>query len=177
VALAGLVGFLGNEAVAIFRIRVGRQINSAALVADGHHARVDGLTSLAVVAGAAGVWLGFPLADPIVGLLITLTIFVIVWQSARTVFSRMLDGIDPEIVDEIRHAAAHLPDIRSVSAIRARWSGHRLTAEADLLVDPDMTVKASLGLAERFERELREHVPAVAEIAVRFRPAEPRVTP
>ncbi|RWF45201.1 MAG: cation transporter, partial [Mesorhizobium sp.] len=68
-AAAGVIGFLGNEAVAVFRIRVGRQINSAALIADGYHARTDGLTSLAVVAGAVGVWLGYPLADPIIGLL------------------------------------------------------------------------------------------------------------
>ena len=105
VALAGFVGFVGNEAVAVFRIRVGRQINSAALIADGYHARTDGLTSLAVVIGAVGVWLGFPLADPIIGLLITLAIFGIVWQSAKAVLTRMLDGIDPHIIDEIRHAA------------------------------------------------------------------------
>src|SRR5215208_5189477 len=100
VAAAGVIGFLGNEAVAVFRIRVGREINSAALIADGYHARTDGLTSLAVVAGAVGVWLGFPLADPIVGLLITVAIFAIVWQSSKAVFTRMLDGVDPTIVDE-----------------------------------------------------------------------------
>src|SRR5215217_1924336 len=95
VAVAGTVGFVGNEAVAAFRIRVGRQIGSAALVADGYHARTDGWTSLAVVVGAAGVWLGYPLADPIVGLLIAVAILVIVWQSGKTVFTRLLDGVDP----------------------------------------------------------------------------------
>src|SRR5215207_9964888 len=94
---AGIIGFIGNEAVAVFRIRVGRQINSAALIADGYHARTDGLTSLAVVLGAAGVWLGYPRADPIVGLLITVAIFGIVWQSARSVLTRMLDGVEPGI--------------------------------------------------------------------------------
>jgi cation diffusion facilitator family transporter len=98
VALAGLIGFIGNEVVAVFRIRVGREINSAALIADGYHARTDGLTSLAVVVGAIGVWLGFPLADPIIGLLITIAIFGIVWQSARAVLTRMLDGVDPVMV-------------------------------------------------------------------------------
>src|SRR5215204_5942971 len=97
VAAAGVIGFLGNEAVAVFRIRTGREINSAALIADGYHARTDGLTSLAVVLGALGVWLGFPLADPVIGLLITLAIFGIVWQSSRAVLTRMLDGIDPAI--------------------------------------------------------------------------------
>ena len=93
VIAAGVVGFLGNEAVAVFRIRVGREISSAALVADGYHARTDGFTSLVVVLGALGVWAGFPLADPIIGLLITLAIFGIVWQSARAV----LTGLSPNI--------------------------------------------------------------------------------
>ena len=99
VITASVVGFLGNEAVAIFRIRVGKEIGSAALVADGYHARVDGLTSLAVLFGAVGVWLGFPLADPIVGLLITVAIFRIVWQSGKSIFTRLLDGVDPEVID------------------------------------------------------------------------------
>ena len=118
---AGIIGFLGNEAVAVFRIRVGREINSAALIADGYHARTDGLTSLAVVAGAIGVWLGFPLADPIVGLLITIAIFGIVWQSARSVLTRMLDGVEPGVIDDIHHAAEHVPghqqDRRGESAL------------------------------------------------------------
>jgi Co/Zn/Cd efflux system component len=99
-AIAGVIGFIGNETVAVFRIRVGRQMNSAALIADGYHARTDGITSLAVVLGAFGVWMGFPLADPIIGLLITIAIFGIVWQSARAVLTRMLDGVDPAIIDE-----------------------------------------------------------------------------
>jgi cation diffusion facilitator family transporter len=92
VAAASLVGFVGNEAVAVFRIRVGREIGSAALVADGYHARTDGWTSLAVLAGATGVWLGYPLADPVVGLLIAAAILVIVWQSGKAVFTACLTG-------------------------------------------------------------------------------------
>src|SRR6185437_1565145 len=114
VAVAGVIGFIGNEAVAVFRIRVGRAMNSAALIADSYHARTDGLTSLAVVLGALGVWAGFPLADPIVGLLITIAIFGVVWQSARAVITRSLDGIDPGLLDEIRHAAEHVPGIAKV---------------------------------------------------------------
>src|SRR5215212_4595123 len=94
VAAASLVGFIGNEAVAVFRIRVGREIGSAALVADGYHARTDGWTSLAVLLGAIGVWLGYPLADPVVGLLIAAAILVIVWQSGKAVFTRLLDGVE-----------------------------------------------------------------------------------
>jgi cation diffusion facilitator family transporter len=97
VAAAAVIGFLGNEAVALFRIRVGRQIGSAALVADGYHARVDGLTNLAVLGGAAGVALGYPLADPFIGIGITVAILGIVWQAARAVFTRLLDGVDPAV--------------------------------------------------------------------------------
>jgi cation diffusion facilitator family transporter len=120
VMTAGMAGFIGNEVVAVFRIRVGREINSAALIADGYHARTDGFTSLAVVAGAVGVWLGFPLADPIIGLLITVAILGIVWQSSKAVFTRMLDGVDPTVMGDIRHAAGHVPGINSVLDARAR---------------------------------------------------------
>ncbi|MDX1686725.1 MAG: cation diffusion facilitator family transporter [Candidatus Promineifilaceae bacterium] len=67
VVAASIVGFLGNEAVALLQIRVGRKIGSAAMVADGLHARTDGLTSLAVLLAAGGSWLGYPIVDPIIG--------------------------------------------------------------------------------------------------------------
>lgn len=165
VAAAGIIGFVGNEAVALFRIRIGREINSAALVADGFHARTDGLTSLAVVLGAAGVWLGMPLADPIVGLLITVAIFGIVWQSAKVVVSRMLDGVDPEIIDQIRHGAERFPELR-VQAIRARWVGHRLHTEIEVAVDPGDSVSEAGALAEAFKASLREDLPALERALV-----------
>src|SRR2546427_2649387 len=118
VMAASVVGFIGNEAVAIFRIRVGRQIGSAALVADGYHARVDGWTSLAVLVGALGVWAGFPIADPVVGLLISLAIFAIVWQSTREMVVRTLDGIDPVLLETIEHAAQHVEGVEGVSEAR-----------------------------------------------------------
>src|SRR5215203_1020138 len=168
VAVAALVGFVGNEAVAIFRIRVGRQIGSAALVADGYHARTDGWTSLAVLAGAVGVWLGYPLADPIVGLLIAAAILVIVWQSGKLVFTRLLDGVDPEITDEIRHAASHAEGVGDVSEVRARWLGHRLRAEVNVAVDPTLSVEEGHAIARegnhRLMRELRYLEGAVVHV-------------
>ena len=113
-AAAGVIGFLGNEAVAVFRIRVGREINSAALIADGYHARTDGLTSLAVVLGAFGVWMGYTLADPIIGLVITAAILGIVWQSAKAVLTRMLDGVEPPTIGELHHAAQHARGVINV---------------------------------------------------------------
>lgn len=176
VMIAGVVGFIGNEVVAVLRIRVGRQINSAALIADGYHARTDGLTSLAVLLGAAGVWFGFPLADPIVGLLITIAIFGIVWQSAKAVLTRMLDGVEPELIDEIRHAAEHVPGIRAVLDARARWLGHRLVAELDVAIDGHATVYAADALASSIEHELLAHLPALQSARIRIRPVEAGAT-
>ncbi len=161
VAVAGVVGFLGNEAVAVFRIRVGREIDSAALIADGYHARVDGLTSLAVVVGVAGVWFGYPIADPIVGLVITAMIFGIVWQSAKAVFTRMLDGIEPHIGDELRHAAAHVAGVRNVNAVRARWVGHRLRAEITVALDPALTIAEAAKVVATLKKEATHHLPAL----------------
>jgi cation diffusion facilitator family transporter len=168
VAAAGVVGFIGNELVAVFRIRVGREIQSAALVADGYHARVDGLTSLAVVLGALGVWLGFSLADPIVGLIITFMIFGIVWQSAKAVFSRMLDGVEPRVLIELRHAAEHVPGVRGIENVRARWVGHRLHAEADLVVDGGIPVSDGVHLADEVRAAAMRHLPALAALRLAF---------
>lgn len=156
VAVAGLVGFLGNEAVAVLRIRVGREIGSAALVADGKHARTDGWTSLAVLLGAAGVWLGYPPADPIIGLLITAAILGIVWQSGKTVFARLLDGVDPEVVGEIREAAGSVPGVENVAEVRARWLGHRLRAEVNVAVDPGLSVGQGHAVAREVNRRLAQ---------------------
>ncbi len=154
VAVASLLGFIGNEVVAIFRIRVGRQIGSAALVADGYHARTDGWTSLAVLLGAIGVWLGYPLADPIVGFIIAAAILVIVWQSGKTVFTRLLDGVDPQVIEEIQHAASHVPGVEDVAEVRARWVGHRLRAEVNAAVDPELSVAEGHAIAREVNHQL-----------------------
>src|SRR5262249_209252 len=161
VALAGLIGFVGNEAVAVFRIRVGRAMESAALIADGYHARTDGLTRLAVVLGALGVWVGFPLADPIVGLLITIAIFGIVWQSARAVITRSLDGIDPGVLDEIRHAAEHVTGIDKVVDVKARWLGHKLHTDVTIAVDNSLQVVKAAEIARALQNELHGHLPSL----------------
>lgn len=167
-AAAGFIGFLGNEIVAMFRIRVGRQMNSAALIADGYHARTDGLTSLAVVLGAFGVWMGFPLADPLIGLLITIAIFGIVWQSARAVITRMLDGVDPDITDEARHAAGHVAGVRAVNDVKARWIGHELSVDLLISVDESLSVAEAEGLADKVRHELAEHIPPLTRTTVTF---------
>jgi len=172
VAVAGLIGFLGNEAVAVFRIRIGREIRSVALIADGYHARTDGLTSLAVVLGAVGVWFGFPLADPLVGLAITIAIFGIVWQSAKAVLTRMLDGVEPEVIEQIRHAADHVPGLRLEEA-RARWIGHRLHADITVSVDCSLSVEEATGLAAALKAVLRDHLPMIGDTPISFAERHP----
>ena len=166
--VAGIIGFIGNEVVAVFRIRVGRKINSAALIADGYHARTDGLTSLAVVLGAAGVWLGFPLADPIVGLIISVTILGIVWQSTRSVLTRMLDGVEPSIVEEIRHAAEHVNGVAKVLDAKARWLGHLLYVDVTIAVDDGLLLAAANDIATSLKAELFHHIPGLAVANVQF---------
>ena len=170
VAAASIIGFIGNEAVAVFRIKVGREIGSAALIADGHHARVDGWTSLSVLAGATGVWLGFPLADPLVGLGITLAILRIVWESGRAVFTRMLDGVEPQVIDEIRHAAQHVPGIREVTELRPRWIGHRLHAEVNVTVSSALSVADGHAIAKELNHQLLHHIKYLAGATVHVDP-------
>jgi cation diffusion facilitator family transporter len=170
VIVASIVGFLGNEAVARFRINVGHEIGSAALIADGHHARVDGLTSLAVLFGAVGVWLGYPLADPIVGLLITVTILRIVWESGKSVFTRLLDGVDPEVIDEIKHSVNHTPGVQDISEVRVRWLGHRLHAEVNLAVSPEMSVEKGHAIATEVRHHLLHHLQYLSSATIHIDP-------
>ncbi len=159
VAVAGLIGFAGNEAVALHRIRVGRSIGSAALVADGYHARTDGLTSLAVVAGAVGVAAGYPLADPLVGLLISAVILVVLRQAAGQMVGRLMDAVEPSVVDRVEAVAASVPGVQDVERARVRWLGHGLEAYLVLTVDRDLSVAAGHALAEDVRHRLIHDVP------------------
>lgn len=171
VALAGLIGFIGNEWVALYRIRIGRRIASAALVADGLHARTDGFTSLAVLLSAAGVALGFPLADPIVGLLITVAIVALLRTAVRDVFRRLLDGVDPELVETAERTLAARPGVRSVRSVRMRWIGHRLHADAELDVDPALNLSEAHHIAHEAEHDLTHAVPKLTTALIHAYPA------
>ena len=172
VAVAAVIGFLGNEFVAIFRIRVGKQIGSAALVADGNHARTDGFTSLAVLAGVIGVWLGYPLLDPIVGLGIGAAILVIVWKSARDMYYRVMDAVDPEITQLVEKTASKVEDVMDVHDVAIRWVGHRQRAEFHITVDCLMPTCQSHAIAENVRHELFHALPALADITVHVDPCE-----
>lgn len=173
-AAAAVIGFVGNEVVALFRLRVGRAINSAALVADGLHARADGLVSLAVLVSALGVGLGYPWADPVMGLGITLVLLRVVWQSTQTVFTRLLDGVEPEMGDRLRHEVEHGVEgaAAAVTQVKARWLGHRLYGEVSLAVEPGLSVAAGDAIASRLRAHLHQQLPYLAEVTIQVQPHE-----
>jgi cation diffusion facilitator family transporter len=170
VAGASLIGFLGNELVSIFRIRVGKEINSAALVADGYHAQADGLTSLAVLLGAVGIYLGYDWADPLIGGLITIAIVGIVWQSGKAIFSRLLDGVDPKAVDDIRETARQTKGVEEVTQVRVRWLGHRLHAEINVSVDSHLSVEEGHQIAREVQHQLMHRLSYLSNAIIHVDP-------
>jgi cation diffusion facilitator family transporter len=170
VLAAGVVGFVGNELVAVYRIRVGRRIGSAALVADGLHARTDGFTSLAVVGAALGVMAGFPLADPIVGLLITVAILFVLRGAATDVYRRLMDAVDPALVDAAEATLRAAPGVVDVDELRLRWTGHRIRAEAGITVDPALGVVAAHDIATVATHALLHEVPRLVTATVHVSP-------
>lgn len=173
VVAAGVIGFAGNELVASYRIRVSRKIGSAALVADGQHARTDGFTSLAVVLGAVGVLLGFPLADPLVGMAITVAILFVLKSAARDVYRRLMDGVDPEVVAAAETTLAQTPGVDAVESVRVRWVGHRLRVEAAVAVDPALSVVEGHRIATEAHHRLLHEVPKLADATIHVSPNGP----
>ena len=173
VAAAGVIGFVGNELVALYRIREGNAIGSAALVADGYHARTDGFTSLAVVAGAIGVRAGFARADAIAGLVISIAIIAVLRVAVVEVFRRLMNGVDPALVDRIEHAAGHASGVASVHDVRVRWEGHRLQADLAISVDPALNVIDAHEIAHGVEHELLHRISHLDGVAVHIEPDSP----
>ena len=172
VIAAGIIGFAGNELVAVYRIRVGRKIGSAALVADGLHARTDGVTSLGVVVGGVGVAAGWELADPIVGLIITVAILVVLKGAARDIYRRLMDSVDPELVDAVEGVLAEVPGIQAVERVSIRWVGHELRAEADVVSDSRLTVAESHRIAEEAHHLLLHRIPKLTRATIHTNPCD-----
>jgi len=176
VAGAGFVGFLGNELVARYRIKAGREIGSAALVADGLHARTDGFTSLAVLLGAGGAALGHPTADPIVGLLITVAICFVLRDAAREIYHRLMDAVDPALIEQAERILATVPGVRRVGTVRLRWIGHTLRAEVDIQVDHRLTLVEAHAVAVEAEHRLIHDLPRLRAATVHADPDGPAGT-
>ena len=173
VAAAALAGFAGNELVARYRIRVGRRIGSAALVADGLHARTDGFTSLAVLVGAGGVALGWNWADPAVGLVITGAILAVLYQAGREVGRRLMDAVDPDLVDRAEHTLRATPGVLDVGLVRLRWVGHQLWAECEIAVSGEITAIEAHEIAVSAEHDLLHALPRLSAALVHTDP-QPR---
>jgi cation diffusion facilitator family transporter len=170
VAAAALLGFLGNEGVAILQIRVGRKIGSAAMVADGLHARTDGLTSLAVLVAVAGSWFGYPIVDPIIGFLIGIAILFITWDAGKSIWYRLMDAVDPELIDRAERVISENVGVIEIRRIRMRWVGHCLHAEIYISVDSKLRTSDSHQIAEQARHSLYHEFPDLAEINVHIDP-------
>ncbi len=171
VMIASIIGFIGNEAVATFRIKEGKKMGSAALVADGHHARADGFVSLAVFAGAVGVMLGFPFADPLVGILIIIPIGKMLWESSKTVMIRTLDGVDTDYMHEVKEAVEHCPQVESVSDVKLRWLGHKMHAEVSVAVNSSLSVEQGHTIGSEVRHQLLHHLKYLADATIHVDPS------
>jgi len=171
VAVAAIIGCIGNEVVAQFRMKVGTEIGSAALIADGYHARVDGFTSLAVLIGALGVWFGYPIIDPLIGIVITVAILKIVLDSSKLVFTRLLDGVEPEILDKVKDVARCADGVCEVTDVRVRWIGHRIHAEINASVDPSLSVEEGHEIADGIRQRLLENFSYISGTTIHVDPA------
>ena len=167
VAVAAIIGFLGNEAVAVMQIRVGKRIGSAALVADGLHARTDGLTSLAVLIAAGGAWLGFSLIDPIIGLLIGVAILFITWDATKRMWFRLMDAVEPEIMDTVETAVSAHPQVQSIERLRLRWVGHQLHGDIQILLQPTANPATTL---QDIRHSLHHELPKLTDFIVELAP-------
>ena len=172
VVVAAFVGFLGNEVAAIVRIRMGSKLGSAALIADGKHARIDGITSLAVLLGVIGVWLGYPIVDPIVGFMITVMILFVAKDSVKAVFTRLLDGIEPDTMDQIKTTTLSVEGVCQVTDVRARWFGHHIRAELSIAVDSQLSVRTGHDLAKAVIHRLRHDIAHLEHVEIHVDPLE-----
>jgi len=163
VAAAAIIGFLGNEFVAVMQIRVGNRISSAALVADGLHARTDGLTSLAVLIAAGGAWLGFPLVDPIIGLLIGVAILFITWDATKRMWFRLMDAVEPEIMDSVETAVSTNPNVQSIQRLRLRWVGHQLHGDMQLSLNDNANPTDA---KHEIRHKLQHKIPKLTDLTI-----------
>jgi cation diffusion facilitator family transporter len=170
VAVAALAGFAGNELAARYRIRTGRKIGSAALVADGLHARTDGFTSLAVLLGAGGLALGWPWADPVIGLVITAAIVSVLYQAAREIYRRLMDAVDPALTEQAEQALRAVPGVLDVGSVRLRWAGHRLLADCEIAVSGEVTALEAHEVTVGAEHALRHALPRLSAALVHADP-------
>jgi cation diffusion facilitator family transporter len=170
VAAAAIIGFIGNEAVAMFQIRTGKRIGSESLIVDGLHARIDGITSLVVLVAVAGSLLGYPIVDPIIGLLIGVAIIFIARDATMRIWYRLMDAVDPVVVDRIEQYAGDVPGVVEVVRIRVRWVGHQLFSEIAIAMGEESSEERHR-IVDEVRRSLLSYVRHLAVVTVETVPA------
>lgn len=165
-AAAAIIGFIGNELVAMMQIRVGRQIGSDAMIADGQHARVDGLTSLAVLGAVFGSLVGLPILDPIIGILIAIAIVGITWNAVKAMWYRLMDAVDPHLLHHMEHAVIDTEGVLELKQVRARWLGHRLHADVIVKLDSSLSIAASQEIITQIEKNLQKEAPQLHDVMI-----------
>jgi cation diffusion facilitator family transporter len=170
VMAAAIIGFVGNEIVAHYRVKTGKEIGSAALVADGKHSRIDGLTSLAVFFAAVGVMLGYPVLDPIAGIIISIFIFGIVVETTKDIFKRLLDIVDPSLIDKLEEVTLSMNGVKSVHDVKARWLGHTIRVDISIAVDENLSVREGHNVAVNVHRKLIQEIPHLENITIHVDP-------
>lgn len=169
---AALIGFIGNEIVALMEIRVGRTIGSEAMVADGLHARTDGLTSLAVLLAAGGTWLGYPIIDPIIGIFIGWIIIGITWNATKAVFLRLMNGVNPDLTLKTEKSILSHPEIERIARLQLCWIGHRLQGEVVLVAKGALSIRQINDLTTHIQHHLSHALPCVNHFTIQLNAAD-----
>lgn len=165
-ALAAVIGFVGNELVAMMQIRVGRQIGSDAMIADGQHARIDGLTSLAVLIAVLGTVVGLPILDPIVGIVIAFAIVGITWNAIKTVWYRLMDAVDPHLVEHVEAHTREVAGVLDIQTLRLRWVGHRMYGVMTIQIAADTSLERSQQIVHDIQHESGHVIPQMDEMTI-----------
>lgn len=173
VAAAAVVGFIGNELVALLQIRVGRKIGSEAMVADGLHARTDGLTSLAVLIAAGGAAVGVPILDPIIGILIGIAIVFITRDAALAIWYRLMDAVDPKLTAAVEAVIREHPEARAIHRLQLRWLGHQLYAEIVVELDAQLSLVDSEAIIDHLRHHLHHQLPRLSKATISALPWHP----
>jgi cation diffusion facilitator family transporter len=169
-AIAGAaIGIIGNQAVARYKLVIGRRINSGTLIADAKHSWLDALSSAGALVGLLGVLAGASWADPVAGLAVTLFICHVGWEVTSDVVHRLMDGVDPEVVTTAEQVAAQVPGVRHAHA-RARWTGRTLRLEVEGWLDAGTSVAEADGVGREVARTVGQELPDVRSFSWTARP-------
>ena len=161
--IGALLGIVGNQVVARYKLIVGRRINSATLIADARHSWLDALSSAGALLGLIAVALGQPWGDPLAGLVVTAFICHVGYQVTKDVVHRLADGVDPEVTTTAEAAAGSVPGVIHAHA-RARWTGRTLRVEIEGWVDPELTAKDADALGRQVAGQISRQLPEAGSL-------------